>query len=55
MSIIAKLLTEVTEPQVMMARDLLAIAIADGQVTPEEKEAIRAICASEGISEKQLR
>ena len=55
MSIIAKLLTEVTEPQVMMARDLLAIAIADGQVTPEEKESIRAICALEGISEAQLK
>ena len=54
MSIIARLLTEVTDSQVMMARDLLAIAIADGQVTPEEKEAISAICAMENIDEAQL-
>ena len=54
MSIIARFLTDVTEPQVMMARDLLAIALADGQVTQEEKEVLSAICASEGISEEQL-
>ena len=54
MSIIARFLAEVTDSQVMMARDLLAIAIADGQITPEEKETINAICASEGISEAQL-
>lgn len=55
MSIIARILTDVTEPQFMLARDMLAIAIADGEVTPEEKEVISAICASEGISETQLR
>ena len=54
MSIIARLLTEVADPQVMMARDLLAIALADGQVTPEEKAVIADICAAEGITEEQL-
>ena len=39
MSIITRFLTIVTEPQFKLARDLTAMAIADGQVTPEEKEA----------------
>lgn len=54
MSIIARLLTEATNPQVMIARDLLAMALADGKITPDEKETISAICASEGVSEAQL-
>lgn len=39
MSIIAKFLTAVTEPQFKLARDLTAMAIADGEITSEEKEA----------------
>ena len=54
MSIITKFLSVVTEPQFKLARDLTAIAIADGQVTPEEKEAISAICHIEGIDENSL-
>ena len=44
----------VTEPQFRLARDLMAIAIADGQVTQEEKEAISAICHLEGVDEAEL-
>ena len=55
MSIIAKFLTAVTEPQFKLARDLTAMAIADGEITSEEKEAISAICHLEGIDEKKLR
>ena len=55
MSIIAKFLTAVTEPQFKLARDLTAMAIADGEITTEEKEAISAICHLEGIDEKKLR
>ena len=40
MSIIAKFLTAVTEPQFKLARDLTAMAIADGEITSEEIEAI---------------
>ena len=54
MSIINRYLTVVTEPEFKLARDLTAMAIADGEVTPEEKEAISAICHIEGIDEGKL-
>jgi len=54
MSIINKLLSAVTEPEFKLARDLTAIAIADGEVTSEEKEAISTICHLEGIDESKL-
>ena len=43
-----------TEPQFKLARDLTAMAIADGQVTPEEKEAMRTLCHVEGFDESEL-
>jgi len=54
MSIITRFLAVVTEPQFKLARDLTAMAIADGQVTPEEKEAMSIICHLEGVDEKKL-
>ena len=51
---ITKFLAVVTEPQFKLARDLTAMAIADGQVTPEEKEAMSAMCHLEGIDEAKL-
>jgi uncharacterized tellurite resistance protein B-like protein len=54
MSIITRFLAVVTEPQFKLARDLTAMAIADGEVTPEEKEAISTICHLEGIDEAKL-
>lgn len=51
MSIINRFLSAVTEPEFKLARDLTAMAIADGEVTPEEKEAISTICHLEGIDE----
>lgn len=54
MSIINRFLTVVTEPEFKLARDLTAMAIADGEVTPEEKEAISVICHIEGIDEAKL-
>ena len=33
-------MTAVTEPQFKLARDLMAMAIADGKITPEEHEAM---------------
>jgi hypothetical protein len=36
MSIIIKFLSVVTEPQFKLARDLTAMAVADGEITPEE-------------------
>ena len=55
MSIITKFLAVVTEPQFKLARDLTAMAIADGHVTPEEKEAISEICHLEGVDETRLK
>ena len=54
MSIITKFLAVVTEPQFKLARDLTAMAIADGHVTPEETEAMRTICHLEGVDEAKL-
>ena len=54
MSIITKFLSVLTEPQFKLARDLTAMAIADGQVTPDEMEAMRTICHLEGVDEKKL-
>lgn len=54
MSIITRFLAVVTEPQFKLARDLTAMAIADGHITQEEKEAISAICHLEGIDEAHL-
>lgn len=54
MSIITKFLSVVTEPQFKLARDLTAMAVADGEITPEEKEAISTICHLEGVDEKKL-
>lgn len=54
MSIITRFLAVVTEPQFKLARDLTAMAIADGEVTPEEKEAMSTICHLEGVDETKL-
>ena len=54
MSIINRFLSLVTEPEFKLARDLTAMAIADGEVTPEEREAITTICHLEGIDESKL-
>lgn len=43
MSIITRFLTVATEPQFKLARDLTAMAIADGHLTTEEKEAMSTI------------
>ena len=47
-------MTAVTEPQFKLARDLMAMAIADGKITPEEHEAMSSICHIEHIDEHQL-
>ena len=54
MGIITKFLGAVTEPEFKLARDLTAMAIADGEVTPEEKEAMSVICHLEGVDEAKL-
>ena len=43
MSIITRFLTVATEPQFKLARNLTAMAIADENLTEEEKEAMSTI------------
>lgn len=54
MGIIAKFMSGVAEPQFRLARDLIAIALADGEITPEEEMAIAKICQIEGIDKARL-
>lgn len=54
MGLVTKFLETITEPQFKLARDLVAMAIADGEVTPEEKKALSIICHSEGVDEAKL-
>lgn len=54
MSIITRFLAVMTEPQFKLARDLTAMAIADGEITPEEKEAMSTICHLEGVDKDKL-
>lgn len=51
MSMITRFIDSVAEPQFLLARDLMALAIADGDVTDEERKAISHICNMEGVNE----
>ena len=53
MSIIS-FLNVIKESEFKLARDPTAMAIADGQITSEEKEAMRTLCNFEGIDESHL-
>lgn len=54
MSIITRFMSQVTDRQFKLARDLMSMAMADGEVTLKEVEAIKEICRIEGISDEQL-
>lgn len=54
MSLITKFMAGVAEPQLRLARDLIAIALADGEITPEEEMAISKICHLEGVDKNRL-
>lgn len=53
-SIITRFIDQVTDPQFKLARDLMAMAMADGEVTLKEIEAVKDICQIEGIEEPHL-
>lgn len=53
-SIITRFMSQVTDRQFKLARDLMSMAMADGEVTLKEVEAIKEICKIEGIREEQL-
>lgn len=54
MSMLTRFMSAVTEPQFMLARDLMALAIADGEITKDERQAISSICFIEDVDESQL-
>ena len=54
MSILTRLMAAVTDPQFLLARDLMAVSLADCEVTDEEMEAITEICHLENIDKTQL-
>lgn len=54
MGILAKFLENADDRNVQLARDLLALAMADGKLTDEERSVIKQLCQCEGISEEEL-
>ena len=54
MSIITRYLAVVVEPDFLLARDLTALAIADGEISEEEREAIAHICHLESVDVLRL-
>lgn len=50
MGLLVKLFNEASDAEFKLAQDLVAIAMADGEISEEEKKMISAICQSEGIS-----
>lgn len=54
MGLLVKLFNDASDADFKLAQDLVAIAIADGEITEEEKKMISAICQSEGISDDTL-
>ena len=54
MSLITRFINSVSEPQFILARDLVALAIADGEITEDERQAISRICNLEGVNESDF-
>jgi uncharacterized tellurite resistance protein B-like protein len=54
MGLLAKLFNDSSDTEFRLAQDLVAIAIADGVITPEEQKMLVEICQKEGISQEEL-
>lgn len=50
MGLLAKLFNDASDQDFKLAQDLVAIAMADGEISEAERKAITEICQSEGIS-----
>lgn len=50
MGLLAKLFNDASDTEFKLAQDLVAIAMADGEISEEERKVITEICQSEGIS-----
>ena len=54
MGLLTKLFCDASDTEFKLAQDLVAIAIADGEISAEEREMIMEICQEEGISNETV-
>ena len=51
MGLLVKLFNDASDTDFKLAQDLVAIAIADGEISEAERKTITEICQKEGISD----
>lgn len=54
MGVLAKIFNDASDTEFKLAQDLVAIAIADGEISEAEKKVITEICQKEGISDETV-
>lgn len=54
MGLLTKIFTDVSDTEFKLAQDLVAIAIADGEISEEERIMINNICRNEGVEKDVL-
>lgn len=55
MGLLAKLFNDASDTEFKLAQDLVAIAMADGEISEAERKVITDICQSEGISKETIK
>ena len=55
MGLLAKLFNDASDTEFKLAQDLVAIAMADGEISEAERRVISDICQSEGISNETIK
>ena len=54
MGLLAKIFNDASDTEFRLAQDLVAIAIADGEISEAERKVITGICQKEGISDETI-
>lgn len=54
MGVLAKIFNDASDTEFKLAQDLVAIAIADGEISEAERKVITEICQKEGISDETV-
>lgn len=54
MGLLTKIFNDASDTEFRLAQDLVAIAIADGEISEAERKVITEICQSEGISDETI-
>ena len=52
MGLLTKIFNDASDAEFKLAQDLVAIAMADGEISEAERKVIAEICQSEGISKE---